>query len=170
MHLCDIPTQTPIFSSCSSDSWNTRGLCAHQTCYDVAPWSQETVPGIVVEHLVYILHHTETRVPLGTYTLQQITPLSQQMSFLPHYLAQSDRLAADRQGQGDTRLTLMPSAIPNSNYVIMVGDWNCLKYCIFACFLYCNRQVHRDFLITLYISVWFDQADHAVLCMKNVEL
>jgi len=27
----------------------------------------------------------------------------------------------------------------------------CLKYCIFARFLYCNRQVHRDFLITLYI-------------------
>jgi len=26
------------------------------------------------------------------------------------------------QGQGDTRLTLMPSAIPNSNYIIMVGD------------------------------------------------
>jgi len=32
----------------------------------------------------------------------------------------------------------------------MVGDQNCLKYCVFACFLYCNRQVHRDFLITLY--------------------
>jgi hypothetical protein len=40
--------------------------------------------------------------------------------FLPHYLAQSDWLAADRKGQGDTRLTLTPSVIPNSNYVIMV--------------------------------------------------
>jgi hypothetical protein len=28
----------------------------------------------------------------------------------------------------DTRLTLTPSVIPNSNYVIMVSDWNCLKY------------------------------------------
>jgi len=28
----------------------------------------------------------------------------------------------------------------------------CLKYCIFACFLYCNRQAHRDFLITMYIE------------------
>ena len=55
------------------------------------------------------------------------------------------------QGQGDTRLTLTPSVIPNSKYVTMVGDWNCLKYCIFAYYLYCNRQVHRDFLITLYI-------------------
>jgi hypothetical protein len=63
-------------------------------------------------------------------------------------MAQSDCLAADRQGQGDTRLTLTPSVIPNSNYVIMVGDWNCLKYvCVF---LYSNHQVHRDFLITLY--------------------
>jgi hypothetical protein len=40
----------------------------------------------------------------------------------PHYLAESDCLAAGRQGQGDTRLTLTPSVIYNSNYVIMVGD------------------------------------------------
>jgi hypothetical protein len=39
-----------------------------------------------------------------------------------NYLVQSDRLAADRQGQGDTRFTLTPSVIPNSNYVIMVSD------------------------------------------------
>jgi hypothetical protein len=31
-------------------------------------------------------------------------------------------LAANRQGQGDTRLTLTPSVVPNSNYVIMVSD------------------------------------------------
>jgi len=47
---------------------------------------------------------------------------AQHTSFLPHYLAQSDCLAADHQGQRDTRLTLTPSVIPNSNYVIMVGD------------------------------------------------
>jgi hypothetical protein len=29
--------------------------------------------------------------------------------------------------------------------IFMVGDWNSLKFCIFACFLCCNRQVHRDF-------------------------
>jgi hypothetical protein len=39
-----------------------------------------------------------------------------------------------REGGGDTRIILTPSVIPNSNYVIMVGDWDCLKYCIFACF------------------------------------
>jgi hypothetical protein len=51
---------------------------------------------------------------------------------------------------GDTRLTLTPSVIPNSNYIIMVSDWNCLKYlCVF---LYCNNQVHRDFLVTLYVT------------------
>jgi hypothetical protein len=43
----------------------------------------------------------------------------------------------------DTRLTLTPSVIPNSNYVIMVSDWSCLKY--FCMFLYCNHQVHRYF-------------------------
>jgi hypothetical protein len=57
----------------------------------------------------------------------------QNTPFLPHYLAHSDILAADRQGQGDTRLTLTPSVIPNSNYVIVVSDWNCLK-CFFAFF------------------------------------
>jgi hypothetical protein len=53
---------------------------------------------------------------------------SQHTSLLPHYLAQSDCLVADRQGQGDTRLTLTSSVIPNSNYVIMVSDRKCLKY------------------------------------------
>jgi hypothetical protein len=41
----------------------------------------------------------------------------------------------------DTRLTLTPSVIPHSNYVIMVSDLNCLKY--FCVFLYCNHQMHR---------------------------
>jgi hypothetical protein len=31
-------------------------------------------------------------------------------------------LAADRQGQGDIRLTLTPPVIPNSKYVITVSD------------------------------------------------
>jgi hypothetical protein len=35
---------------------------------------------------------------------------------------QSDCLAADRQGQEDTRFTLTPSVISNYNYVIMVSD------------------------------------------------
>jgi hypothetical protein len=76
---------------------------------------------------------------------------AQYTSFLPHCLAQSDYLAADRQGQGDTRLTPTPSVISSSNYVIMVSDWNCLKYF----FLYCNHQVHRDLSITLYMLSQF---------------
>jgi hypothetical protein len=75
---------------------------------------------------------------------------------MPHYLVQSDCLAADRQGQGDTRLTLKLSVISNSKYVIMVSDLNCLKYC--CVFLYCNHQVHRDLWITLYNAyLWFMQ-------------
>jgi hypothetical protein len=49
-------------------------------------------------------------------TIQKVTSNVQSV---PH---QSDCLAADRQGQGDTRLTLTPSVIPNSTYVIMVSD------------------------------------------------
>ena len=32
------------------------------------------------------------------------------------------------RARGDTRHTLTPSVIPNSNYVIMVGDWSCLTH------------------------------------------
>jgi hypothetical protein len=53
------------------------------------------------------------------------------------------------RAKGDTRLTLTPSVIPNSNYVIMVSGWSCLKY--LACFLYCNHQLHRDIFIILYM-------------------
>jgi hypothetical protein len=56
--------------------------------------------------------------------------------------------SAYQSPERDTRLTLTPSVIPNSNYVIMASDWNFLKY--FCLFLYGNNQVHRDFLITLY--------------------
>jgi hypothetical protein len=46
-----------------------------------------------------------------------------------------------------------------------VVGWNCLKYCIFACFLYCNRQAHRDFLITLYYieHQYGNEAKHNIL-------
>jgi hypothetical protein len=50
---------------------------------------------------------------------------------------------ADLQGQEDIRLTLTPSVIPNSNYVIMVSDGNCLKY--FCVFLYFNHHVYKNF-------------------------
>jgi hypothetical protein len=69
-----------------------------------------------------------------------------------HYLAQSDCLAADRQGQGDTGLTLTPSVIPNSNYVIMVSDRNYLKYfCL--CFVLYSTGTQR-ILIALYFCMW----------------
>jgi hypothetical protein len=78
----------------------------------------------------------------------QLTIAIQNTYFLPHYLAKSKCLAADRQSQEDTRLTLTPYVISNSNYVTMVSDGDCLKY--FCLFLYCNHQVHRYVLISLY--------------------
>jgi hypothetical protein len=75
----------------------------------------------------------------------------QYKSFLPYYLAQSDCLAAYRQR--DTRLTITPFVIPNSNYVIMVSDSNYLKY--FCVFLYCNHQVPQRFLIILYVCEFY---------------
>jgi hypothetical protein len=54
--------------------------------------------------------------------LQGDQKVSVHLMIIIHYFAQSDCMAADRQGQGDTRLTPTPSVIPNSNYVIMVSD------------------------------------------------
>jgi hypothetical protein len=86
-----------------------------------------------------------------TYTHTLCTWLSQHTSFLPHYLAQSDYLAANRQGQRDTRLTQTPSVIPNSNYIIMVSDWNCLKYFCMFCVLQssCAQRLFEHLYIQL---------------------
>jgi hypothetical protein len=65
----------------------------------------------------------------------------------------------------DIRLTLTPSIVHNSNYVIMLSDWNGLKYiCVF---LYCNRQVHRDILITLCNTTLTHNTKD---CMKETKL
>lgn len=87
--------------------------------------SLETVPGIIVKHLVCILHHTKIHIQLGMYVPQQITPLSQDTTkqhsfFLPHYLIQIGYITADSQGV--LRVTLVPTFIPNFNYVIMVSE------------------------------------------------
>jgi hypothetical protein len=54
----------------------------------------------------------------------------------------------------DTPNCVLEDRVQCTNNVIMVSDWNCLKY--FCVFLYCNHQVHRDFLITLYNSQYMD--------------
>jgi hypothetical protein len=95
-------------------SWNFWISCR------TALWCGTLVPGIVVEHLVYILHHTETHVPLATYAVQQITPLSQHTSFLATLLGSICLFGNRPPGPGVTRLILTPFVIPNSNYVIMV--------------------------------------------------
>jgi hypothetical protein len=47
-----------------------------------------------------------------------------------------------RRQRVNTRLTLTPSVIPNSNYVIVVSDWNCLKY--FCLFLFISFRIWRN--------------------------
>jgi hypothetical protein len=52
----------------------------------------------------------------------------------------------------DTRLTLTASVIPNSNYVIMVSDWNRLKYfCVF--FVLSSSDAQRLFDHPVYTFV-----------------
>jgi hypothetical protein len=66
--------------------------------------------------------------------IQDDKKFSVQLMISIHILAKSVCLAANRQGQGDTRLTLTPCVIPYCNYFTMVSDCNCLKYfCIFFC-------------------------------------
>jgi hypothetical protein len=91
-----------------------------------------------IQHNVEMITQDDKKVSVHLMITVQTTPLLKHTSFLPHYLAQSDCLAADRQGQRDTRLKLTPSVIPNSNYVVMVSDWNCLTYfCVF--FVLCHH-------------------------------
>jgi hypothetical protein len=59
----------------------------------------------------------------------------------------------------DTRLTLTPSVIPDSNYVIMVDDSNCLKYfCLFFCtvIIRCTEIFDHP----LYFYFYFDHPLH----------
>jgi hypothetical protein len=79
-----------------------------------------------LEHVMILLFQA-TIVPRMCFIVKLIVHILSTW-WLQYSLAQSDCLAADRQGQWDTGLTLTPSVITNSNYVIMVSDWNCLKY------------------------------------------
>jgi hypothetical protein len=80
--------------------------------------------------------------------------ISVHLMITTHYLAQSDCLAADRQGQGHTRLTLTPSFIPNSKYVIMVSDCNCLKYvCVFFFTVIITCTETFDHTVYIYIHI-----------------
>jgi hypothetical protein len=53
----------------------------------------------------------------------------------------------DGQGQGDTRLTLKPSGNPNYNYIIVVSDWNCLKYLACFCTIIISGKILFDHLV-----------------------
>jgi hypothetical protein len=71
--------------------------------------------------------------------------------------------ATVRQGQGDARLTLTPSVIRNFKYVIIVSDWNCLKY-LCVLFLYCNYQMDRDFLSCCVFVLFV----HIYICTNSI--
>jgi hypothetical protein len=70
------------------------------------------------------------------------------------------------RARGETRLILTPPVIHNSNYVIMVSDWNSLKY--FCVFLYCNHVVHRLFNHPVYsVCLSWASMEHVVMRPKN---
>jgi hypothetical protein len=75
-------------------------------------------------------------------------------SFLPHYLAQTDFLAADCQGQGNTILTLTPSLIFNSKYIIMVSNWNCLTLSLLMSYIYDMELLVKPEILTSYIYIY----------------
>jgi hypothetical protein len=88
---------------------------------DAGPHLDSAINSIECEftQLVFLIHiQDDQKVSVQPMiTKQKVTS-----KVMPHYVAQSDCLPADRQGQGDTRLTLTPSVIPNFNCVIMVSD------------------------------------------------
>jgi hypothetical protein len=77
-------------------------------------------------------------------------------------LAQSDCLADDRQGQGDTRLTLTPSAMRNSNYICYHGKWfNLFKIILpffFAVIIRCTETFWLP-CIYIWLNMWILTSD-----------
>ena len=94
-----------------------------QTCVDTPKCVLEDRVQYSMVHILNVLYDGHL----------QLIDFNTRLSFLTTWLNLTVWQPTAR-ARGDTRLALMPSVIPNSNYVIMVGDWNCLKYCIFACF------------------------------------
>jgi hypothetical protein len=77
--------------------------------------------------------------------------------FLASLLCSIWLLGSRPPGSGGTRLTLTPSLIPNSNYVIMVSDLNCLKYlCMFFCavILRCTDTHFSPCIYSIYTYIW----------------
>jgi hypothetical protein len=56
----------------------------------------------------------------------------------------------------DTRLTLTPSVLPNSNYVIVVSDWSYLKHS--ACFCIVIIRWTETFVHPVYFIVTWEQS------------
>jgi hypothetical protein len=67
-----------------------------------------------------LLYRAIKSLCVRVYAVQHNTIITTRV--FPASLLDSICLAADLHGQWDTRLTLKPSVIPNSNYVIMVCD------------------------------------------------
>jgi hypothetical protein len=115
---------------------------------------------------------SDQKVSVHLMIIQKVCVYIHTYIYIHTYLAQSDRLATDRQGQGDTRLT-PTSVIPNSNYVIMVNDWNCLKYlCVFVVLFSSGAQRLFDKSVLhlhLQCSSLYCVAV-TVLCAENVRL
>jgi hypothetical protein len=75
----------------------------------------------IVVHIlcIYMYIQGDQNVSVYLITVQKVTSNAQSV---PRQSPGSDCLAADRQGQGDTRFTITLYFTPNSNNVIMVSD------------------------------------------------
>jgi hypothetical protein len=89
-----------------------------------------SVSFVTADLCLKLLHALQSRVCTQTQNCKKCiwsyTGWSQSLCAPDNYSTKnakkSDCLSSDRQGQGDTSLTLTPSFIPNSNYVIMVNE------------------------------------------------
>jgi hypothetical protein len=134
-------------------------FCLHLLRYgELAFFNEKLVPIYKIACLHHIADRNKFCQLLVKCCLYRVTKYSrftwwlQYTSFLPQYVVLSDCLTADCQGQGDSRLTLTPSVIPNSNYVNMISDWNCLKYFCKFFFLY-TSGAQRLFYQPVYLNI-----------------
>lgn len=108
---------------------------------NVALWSPETLPGIVVEHLVRIIHHTEIQVPQETPVTQRI--IITILVFLASHIAWQPTLRVIWAYIILT--TCRQIEITSRQYF----PETVFKY-IFTCFLTGDRYMHRDCWVIVY--------------------
>jgi hypothetical protein len=91
----------------------------------ILPFLEHEIPASVLQSFSHTILPMANSAGWSKISLQLMITIQTVTSNVQFPLSVSRHLLTR---QGDIRLPLTPSVTPHSNYVIMVSDWNCLKY------------------------------------------